>query len=114
MNELSDAKIEEIRAGLLAWFAANHRDLPWRHTRDPYRVLVSEVMLQQTQVDRVIPYFERWLEQFTTVEPSTCRRRLVLSSTSTVASSPALARSYWTYLASDLTPPGQLRPLPSS
>jgi A/G-specific adenine glycosylase len=68
MNELSDAGIEEIQAGLLAWFAANHRDLPWRRTRDPYRILVSEVMLQQTQVDRVIPYFERWLEQFPTVE----------------------------------------------
>ncbi|HEX3304574.1 MAG TPA: A/G-specific adenine glycosylase [Thermomicrobiales bacterium] len=68
MNELSDARIEEIRAGLLAWYAANHRDLPWRHTRDPYRVLVSEVMLQQTQVDRVIPYYGRWLTQFPTVE----------------------------------------------
>src|SRR5215211_2316491 len=62
----SDAR-EEIRAGLVAWFAENRRDLPWRRTRDPYQVLVSEVMLQQTQVDRVIPYFERWIEQFPTV-----------------------------------------------
>jgi len=62
------AQIPRVRAGLLAWFAANRRDLPWRHTRDPYRILVSEVMLQQTQVDRVIPYFERWLEAFPTVQ----------------------------------------------
>jgi A/G-specific adenine glycosylase len=61
------SKIDSVRAGLLAWFAANRRDLPWRHTRDPYRILVSEVMLQQTQVDRVIPYYAAWLEQFPTV-----------------------------------------------
>jgi A/G-specific adenine glycosylase len=68
MEELSERKIEEIRRGLLEWFAVNQRDLPWRHTRDPYRILVSEVMLQQTQVDRVIPYYERWLELFPTAE----------------------------------------------
>jgi A/G-specific adenine glycosylase len=62
----SDAR-GEIRAGLIAWFAENRRDLPWRRTRDPYLVLVSEVMLQQTQVDRVIPYFQRWIERFPTV-----------------------------------------------
>jgi len=53
---------------LLAWFHANGRDLPWRHTRDPYAILVSEVMLQQTQVDRVIPRYLRWLERWPTVE----------------------------------------------
>jgi len=63
----SPEKIAAVRIGLLAWWHANHRDLPWRHTRDPYRILVSEVMLQQTQVDRVIPYYERWLEAFPTV-----------------------------------------------
>jgi A/G-specific adenine glycosylase len=63
-----DDKINDIRAGLLGWFAANRRDLPWRHTRDPYRILISEVMLQQTQVDRVIPYYERFLERFPTVQ----------------------------------------------
>lgn len=57
-----------VQTTLLAWFAANRRDLPWRHTRDPYRILVSEVMLQQTQVDRVIGYYHRWLELFPTVE----------------------------------------------
>lgn len=49
---------------LLAWYRAVGRDLPWRKTRDPYRVLVSEVMLQQTQVARVIPYYERFMAQF--------------------------------------------------
>lgn len=71
MNASSDphgAKIEAVRLGLLDWFAANRRDLPWRHTRDPYAILVSEVMLQQTQVDRVIPYFAAWLERFPTAE----------------------------------------------
>jgi A/G-specific adenine glycosylase len=49
---------------LLAWYAANGRDLPWRRTRDPYAVLVSEVMLQQTQVARVIPRFAAWLQRW--------------------------------------------------
>jgi A/G-specific adenine glycosylase len=53
---------------LLAWFAAHARDLPWRHTRDPYRILVSEVMLQQTQVARVVPRYLAFLERWLTVE----------------------------------------------
>ncbi|MDP9292729.1 MAG: A/G-specific adenine glycosylase, partial [Verrucomicrobiota bacterium] len=53
-----------IRANLGRWFKANGRDLPWRRTRDPYAILVSEMMLQQTQVATVIPYFERWMEKF--------------------------------------------------
>lgn len=48
---------------LLSWFAANGRDLPWRHSRDPYAIWVSEVMLQQTQVQTVIPYWERWMQE---------------------------------------------------
>jgi A/G-specific adenine glycosylase len=51
-----------VEETLLAWFRAFGRDLPWRHTRDPYAILVSEVMLQQTQVDRVIPRYVAWLE----------------------------------------------------
>ena len=46
---------------LWAWFASAGSDLPWRRTSDPYAILVSEVMLQQTQVDRVVPRYERWL-----------------------------------------------------
>src|SRR6476620_1903737 len=53
---------------VLTWFAVNGRDLPWRHTRDPYAILVSEVMLQQTQVSRVVPRWEEWLQRWPTVE----------------------------------------------
>lgn len=53
---------------LLAWFGRNGRDLPWRRTRDPYAILVSEVMAQQTQVERVLPRWERWLARWPTVE----------------------------------------------
>jgi A/G-specific adenine glycosylase len=53
---------------LVAWFARNGRDLPWRRTRDPYAILVSEVMLQQTQVERVVPRYLAWLERWPTVE----------------------------------------------
>ena len=54
---------------LLAWYAAEGRShLPWRHTRDPYAVLVSEVMLQQTQVDRVLPKYREFLDRFPTLQ----------------------------------------------
>jgi A/G-specific adenine glycosylase len=53
---------------LLAWYAAHGRDLPWRHTHDPYAILVSEVMLQQTQVDRVVPRYLSWLARWPAVE----------------------------------------------
>jgi A/G-specific adenine glycosylase len=56
-----------VEALLFAWFRAKGRDLPWRGTRDPYAILVSEVMAQQTQVDRVVPRWERWLERWPTV-----------------------------------------------
>ena len=57
-----------MRDSLLAWYGANGRNLPWRTTRDPYAILVSEVMLQQTQVERVIPRYEVWLLRWPTVE----------------------------------------------
>jgi A/G-specific adenine glycosylase len=56
-----------FRRRLLAWFHHNGRDLPWRRTRDPYRILVSEVMLQQTQVARVTEYYPRFLNAFPTL-----------------------------------------------
>jgi A/G-specific adenine glycosylase len=59
---------EPVRARLLAWYDANARDLPWRRTRDPYRIWVSEIMLQQTRVETVIPYYGRWVERFPSVE----------------------------------------------
>ena len=57
-----------MEALLLAWFSQNGRDLPWRKTHDPYAILVSEVMLQQTQVARVVPRYLRWLERWPAVE----------------------------------------------
>src|SRR6186713_3020877 len=57
-----------MEAALQAWFGRNRRDLPWRETRDPYAILVSEVMLQQTQVERVIPRYLRWLERWPTAQ----------------------------------------------
>jgi A/G-specific adenine glycosylase len=56
-----------VREELLIWFAERVRDLPWRRTRDPYAILVSEVMLQQTQVARVLPRYVEWLERWPTV-----------------------------------------------
>ena len=56
------------RRALLDWYGAHKRDLPWRRTRDPYAVWVSEVMLQQTQVATVEPYWRRWMERFPTVQ----------------------------------------------
>ncbi len=53
---------------LLDWFAANARDLPWRRTRDPYAIWVSEIMLQQTQVKTVIPFWNRWMRELPTIE----------------------------------------------
>jgi A/G-specific adenine glycosylase len=57
--------VEEL---LLAWFSQNGRDLPWRKTTDPYAILVSEVMSQQTQAERVVPRWERWLERWPTID----------------------------------------------
>jgi A/G-specific adenine glycosylase len=56
-----------FRRRLLGWYRRHARDLPWRRTRDPYRILVSEVMLQQTQVDRVLPKYHEWLEKYPTL-----------------------------------------------
>lgn len=66
--ERDGAKIEAVRGALISWFRENGRDLPWRRTRDPWSILVSEVMLQQIQVVRAIPFYERFLERFPTVE----------------------------------------------
>ena len=61
-------KVGSFRSALLAWFAAGHRDLPWRGTRDPYRIWLSEVMLQQTRAAAAIPYYEEFLRRFPTAE----------------------------------------------
>ncbi|MGD8369758.1 MAG: A/G-specific adenine glycosylase, partial [Desulfobacterales bacterium] len=57
-------RCKSIRKRLLAWYRKNHRRLPWRETKDPYRIWISEAMLQQTRVETVIPYYERFLSAF--------------------------------------------------
>ena len=64
---LKTRKIKRLVPALLKWYAANARDLPWRRTKDPYGVWISEIMLQQTQVRTVIPYFDRWMRQLPTL-----------------------------------------------
>jgi len=59
---------QRFRRALLAWYRRNGRDLPWRSTDDPYHILVSEVMLQQTQVDRVLPKYHEWLAKYPSLE----------------------------------------------
>jgi A/G-specific adenine glycosylase len=68
-KKLITANIPNKKIGkqLLTWYHANKRDMPWRHTKDPYCILLSEFMLQQTQVDTVIPYYHHFLETFPTV-----------------------------------------------
>lgn len=60
--------VEALRQSLLVWYGECGRDLPWRRSRNPYHIWISEIMLQQTQVKTVIPYYTRWLQQFPTVE----------------------------------------------
>jgi A/G-specific adenine glycosylase len=64
----SPAERQRFRRNLLAWYRRNGRDLPWRRTDDPYHILVSEIMLQQTQVDRVLPKYHEWLGKYPTLE----------------------------------------------
>jgi A/G-specific adenine glycosylase len=59
---------QRFRRRLLNWYRAHGRDLPWRRTADPYHILVSEVMLQQTQVDRVLPKYHEWLVKYPSLE----------------------------------------------
>ena len=55
---------QKIQFKLLQWFRTNKRSLPWRKAKDPYKIWISEIMLQQTQVDTVIPYYKRWMKNF--------------------------------------------------
>jgi A/G-specific adenine glycosylase len=68
LNSKPKTKNSKLVAALLDWFAAHARDLPWRRTRDPYAIWVSEIMLQQTQVKTVIPFWNRWLRELPTIE----------------------------------------------
>jgi A/G-specific adenine glycosylase len=64
----ASAARRRFRQALLAWYDANGRDLPWRATDDPYHILVSEIMLQQTQVDRVLPKYQAWIEKYPSLD----------------------------------------------
>lgn len=68
MDAFEASDVDEIRRLLMEFFDTAHRELPWRGAEDPYHVWVSEVMLQQTRVETVIPYYRRWLERFPTLE----------------------------------------------
>jgi A/G-specific adenine glycosylase len=65
MNEFNKF---EFRKSLIDWYLEEKRNLPWRETSDPYKIWVSEIMLQQTRVDTVIPYYNRFIEAFPTIE----------------------------------------------
>src|ERR1700746_852105 len=67
MNQV-ELQSTRFRAALIAWYRREGRKLPWRTTVDPYRILVSEMMLQQTQVVTVLRYYDRWFELFPTLE----------------------------------------------
>lgn len=68
IGQLDNIEISNFQQDLISWFEAEQRDLPWRRDKDPYKVWVSEIMLQQTRVDTVIPYFYRFIEQFPTIK----------------------------------------------
>lgn len=67
-KKLEQKNIKQFQEDLISWYEQEKRDLPWRSDSDPYKVWVSEVMLQQTRVDTVIPYFNNFIEKFPTVE----------------------------------------------
>src|SRR5690606_32493711 len=60
----SPGVLSDLALPILDWFTVHQRDLPWRRTRDPYAIWISEIMLQQTRVQTVIPYWERWMTEF--------------------------------------------------
>lgn len=66
--QISQDEIKRFQTEILTWYDEHKRDLPWRHTHDPYRILLSEIMAQQTQISRVIPKYEAWLERFLTIQ----------------------------------------------
>jgi A/G-specific adenine glycosylase len=68
MRRPERAVVRRFQRRLLSWYARHGRDLPWRRTREPYRILVSEIMLQQTQVERVIPKYHAFLARYPTME----------------------------------------------
>ena len=79
MKALSPQKIEKFRENVWAFYQTKKRNLPWRETEDPYKILVSEIMLQQTQVDRVISFYRAWMKRWPAIQDlSKASRREVL------------------------------------
>lgn len=74
-NKSSPRAVANLRKRLLAWFNEHRRELPWRASRDPYRVWIAEIMLQQTRIATVIPYYERFLARFPNVQSLAAARR---------------------------------------
>jgi A/G-specific adenine glycosylase len=72
VHSASSVDFPALRRRLVAWYRRQRRDLPWRRSRDPYRIWISEIMLQQTRVDVVVPYFERFMTRFPNVETLAC------------------------------------------
>ena len=72
---------QRFRRRLLEWYRRYRRDLPWRQTTDPYHILVSEVMLQQTQVDRVLPKYAEWLQKYPSLEALAAAKETDVSDT---------------------------------
>ena len=68
MHHLTHKQVSQFQEKILGWFTIHQRDLPWRRNRDPYHILLSEIMLQQTQVVRVIPKYEAWLKKWPTIK----------------------------------------------
>src|SRR6476469_8037365 len=71
----------QFRRRLLTWYRRHGRDLPWRKTDDPYHILVSEIMLQQTQVDRVLPQYEEWLAKYPSFQALAAAREADVTAT---------------------------------
>jgi A/G-specific adenine glycosylase len=71
---LDNRRLPQLRRTLLRWYDENHRELPWRKTRDPYRIWISEIMLQQTRVAAVLPRYEKFLQRFPSVQKLACAR----------------------------------------
>lgn len=67
IDQITDEQINALQKTVLSYYKAYGRELPWRQTTDPYKIMVSEMMLQQTQVDRVIPYYTKWIARWPTV-----------------------------------------------
>lgn len=68
LNDIQSQRLAFFVKALVEWFVQNGRDLPWRRTRDPYKILVSEIMLQQTNVEIVVPIYNKFLQQFPTIQ----------------------------------------------